>query len=366
MKSVNEKENQYLSDLAYNNGDAVLSNLPQVLGIESTNHCNIKCIMCPRGEPDIMRRPIGHMSNELLERIIDQSTYFTDPTWLHWFGEPLMNPNLFDQIEIAKRKVPNLGISTNATLLTEENQIRILDSSLDTIIIAIDGATKSTYESTRKSARFTFEKVIDNAEQFLSRRMALSKTRPHIILSIIAMESTVVEQEQFREYWTTRGANEVLFKPFVDWGGQAPGTFKDLAKVEERSLLASPRPHACKFLWQSLVITWNGYVVPCCYDYDAKMVLGDLKIQTLEEIWNGPAYVQLRQAELAGQNNSALCANCAQAPGHPRNPTIVPLSVPPEVCEEVQQEVIVPLSIPQKVRREVRRIVTQARRVAGP
>ena len=71
--------NRFLSELAYNRDDVVLENLPEVFGIESTNYCNIKCIMCPRGEPDLMRRPLGHMNNDLLASIVDQAPFFTAP-----------------------------------------------------------------------------------------------------------------------------------------------------------------------------------------------------------------------------------------------------------------------------------------------
>ena len=143
-----------------------------------------------------MRRPVGHMPTSVLERIIDQAEFFTEPAWLHWFGEPLMNPFLFEQIEIAKRKVPNLGISTNAALLRPRAQKSILESKLDTII-AIDGATKDVYEKVRKSERFTYEQVSENAEQFLSRRRDQGSKRPYVILSIIVMDLTSAEINDF-------------------------------------------------------------------------------------------------------------------------------------------------------------------------
>jgi radical SAM protein with 4Fe4S-binding SPASM domain len=314
------QENRLLGEIAYNRRDTVLLNMPEVWAIESTNHCNIKCIMCPRGEPDLMRRQVGHMSNALLERIIDQSDFYGQPTWLHWFGEPLMNPLLFDQIKIAKRKIGNLGISTNATLLRPREQSRILESGLDTILIAIDGATKEIYEKVRKSERFTYEHVRNNAEQFLARRRDLDLKRPHVILSIIAMDLTSPDLDSFRDYWLARGADQVVFKRYDNWGGQYAEIFDDLAVVETRAALRSPRAHPCKLMWKSMVITWDGRVVPCCVDYDAKMVLGDLNAQTIDEIWNGAAYVALRQAEAEGRNNSELCANCSQAPGHASRP----------------------------------------------
>ncbi|MBV8585851.1 MAG: radical SAM protein, partial [Verrucomicrobia bacterium] len=202
-------ENKALTQVGYHRGNTVLSNMPEVFAIESTNYCNIKCVMCPRGEPDLMTRPLGHMDSVLLESIIDQVEFFTDPSWLHWFGEPLLNPHLFEQIEIAKRKVQNLGISTNATLLSEKNQILMLESGLDTIMIAIDGASKDVYERVRKSSRFTFESVISGAVSFLERRKALSRKKPYVTLSIIVMEETAPELESFKNYWVAAGADEV-------------------------------------------------------------------------------------------------------------------------------------------------------------
>jgi radical SAM protein with 4Fe4S-binding SPASM domain len=311
-------ENAFWSDFGYHRGETVLRNLPQVFAVESTNYCNIKCVMCPRGEPDIMTRELGHMSTALFERVLDQAVYFTDPCWFHWFGEPLMNPRLFEQIALAKRKVPNLGISTNATLLGPANAERVLDSGLDTILIAVDGATKEVYERVRKGP-FPFERVRENVERFLEMKRARGVSKPHTMLSIIVMDETANDLESFREHWQARGANEVIHKPFTDWGGQ-DDRFLELALPSQRPIFRSPRAHPCKHLWQSVVIAWDGRVVPCCLDYDAKMQLGDLKTTSLAEIWNGPAYVTLREAELAGRNCSALCACCNQAPGHARDP----------------------------------------------
>jgi radical SAM protein with 4Fe4S-binding SPASM domain len=311
-------ENAYWADYGYHRGEVTLRNLPEVFAIESTNYCNLKCIMCPRGEPDIMTRGLGHMDTALFERILDDATFFTSPSWFHWFGEPLINPRLFEQIGLAKRKVPNLGISTNATLLNDRNIDLILNSGLDTMIVALDGATKAVYERVRKG-NFEFERVRDNVIRFLQRKRDLGKSKPHTILSIIVMEETAQDVELFRAEWTARGADEILIKQFTDWAGQDQN-ITELALASQRPAFKLPRLHPCKYLWQSLVIAWDGRVVPCCYDYDAKMVLGNLRENTLAEIWNGPAYVALRQAELAGQNNSALCASCSQAPGHPRDP----------------------------------------------
>jgi radical SAM protein with 4Fe4S-binding SPASM domain len=312
------EDNHALAQSAYDNGDAIVANRPEIFAIELTNHCNIKCIMCPRGEPDIMKREVGHMERATLDAVLAQADYFSGVCWLHWFGEPLMNPYVFEHIAAAKAKIPNAGISTNATLLRPDAQRKILESGLDTLMIAIDGDSKEVYEAVRKSARYKFDDVQRNAESFLALRKTTGRTKPLVMLSIIVMDKTEKDLESYREHWERLGADRVVFKPYANWGGQYSSVFDGLQTQELRARLREQRPHPCKFLWESVVISWDGKVVPCCYDYDAKMVMGDLATQTLDEIWNGDAYVSLRKAEIEGRNSSALCANCSQAPGRER------------------------------------------------
>lgn len=266
-----------------------------------------------------MERPLGTMDDEVFDRVLGEARYFTDPCWFHWFGEPLLHPRLFDQIERAKsRGVPNLGISTNGTLLDDRRARSILDSPLDTLMIAIDGTSKEVYERIRLSPRHEFEEVVANARSFLDARRARGAGRPHTILSIIVMEDTEPELEEFRAHWLDAGADEVLFKPFTTWANQADG-FLELGTPAVRSAAAARREFPCHFLWESFVVAWNGLVLPCCNDYDAIEVLGDLRTQSVPEIWNGERYQRLRRAERDGNNDSPLCSGCTQAPGHRRD-----------------------------------------------
>ena len=139
------------------------------------------------------------------------------------------------------------------------------------------------------------------------------------------MQETQDQLDDFRAFWLAAGADEVLFKGYTTWGDQT-ADFVELAVPSARK--AHHRDFPCSFLWESLVIAWNGRVVPCCYDYDAKSTMGDLNTHSLWEIWNGEAYRTLRRMELDGSNNTPLCSNCSQAPGHPQNPLWpIPLQV---------------------------------------
>jgi radical SAM protein with 4Fe4S-binding SPASM domain len=329
LRAARKIANQRWRGYEYHTGQTRLRSLPDVFAIESTNFCNLKCVMCPRGEPDLMERPLGHMSDEIFHKLVDGWEYFTEPCWLHLFGEPLMHPTLFDQIDYAKRAgMPNVGISSNATLLTKLNSASILDSGLDTIILSIDGNSKETYEKIRKSAAFTFEEVCENVRGFLDMRKRMNKTRPRTIVQIIQMEETKTELEAFKMKWMAAGADEVLFKQYTTWGDQRPDehSFADLAPSEQKAWFQQTllRPNPCFYLWSTVVVAWDGRVVPCCFDYDAVMTMGDLRTQTLPEIWNGAAYQEIRKAELEGRNNNPLCVSCKEAPGFARDPNQQP------------------------------------------
>ena len=311
------RRNAFWREYGYNHGQVRVRNHPSVFAIESTNLCNLRCVMCPRGEPDVMERSLGLMSDQVLDRVLDEARFYEDPCFFHWFGEPLLHPRLFEQIDLVKsRGVPNLAISTNATLLDERRRRAILDSPLDTLVISIDGTTKDVYERVRLSPRHEFEEVVANAQALLSAKRAESRRHPHAILSIIVMDETAAQLDEFRRFWEAAGADEVQFKPYTTWANQV-GDIIELATPEVRTAVRTVRPNPCRFLWESVVIAWNGLVVPCCHDYDAKEVLGDLKVQSLAEIWNGEPMQRLRRDEAAGCNNSALCADCSQAPGDP-------------------------------------------------
>jgi radical SAM protein with 4Fe4S-binding SPASM domain len=328
LKAARRVLNRRWRNYEYNTGAIELQSMPDVFAIESTNFCNLKCVMCPRGEPDIMERALGNMPDEVFKKIVTGWQFFTEPVWLHLFGEPLMHPRLFEQIAMAREAgVPNVGISSNATLLNEKNAQKILDSELDTIILSIDGCTKETYESVRKSPAFSYEEVRDNVERFLAMKRAQQKTKPTTIVQMIVMEETREEQAAFTEQWQRSGADQVLLKQYTAWGQQGDvQSFADLAPNEARARLetARPRPFPCSHMWSTVVIAWDGRVVPCCFDYDAVMTMGDLKTQTLEEIWNGEPYRKLRAAELAGTNDNPLCRNCKEAPGYQRNAEMKP------------------------------------------
>src|SRR3989344_6910752 len=103
--------------LAYLRQDPLTAEFPPVVGIESTNNCNLDCVMCPRQE---MIRPVEDMRVPLFEQTVDQLAGKTEFIWLQDYGEPFLNKNIFAMIRYARAKGLKVGISTNGTVLTEK------------------------------------------------------------------------------------------------------------------------------------------------------------------------------------------------------------------------------------------------------
>jgi radical SAM protein with 4Fe4S-binding SPASM domain len=68
----------------------------------------------------------------------------------------------------------------------------------------------------------------------------------------------------------------------------------------------------CWKLWHACVITWDGLVVPCCFDKDATHQLGDLKNKDFKHIWQDGPYQQFRSQLLKGRDKIDICTNCTE------------------------------------------------------
>ena len=113
------KLNMPLKYAAYRGAHASGPIFPDRIYIESTNHCNLKCIMCPTGL-GVIARPKGYMEMGLYRQIVDEVGALVGSAVLHSWGEPLMHPELFEMIRYGKRAGMRMETSTNITLLNDE------------------------------------------------------------------------------------------------------------------------------------------------------------------------------------------------------------------------------------------------------
>ena len=221
-------------------------------------------------------------------------------------GEPLLDRAIFDRIAYCEQHGISSLISTNGTLLDEAAAKRLLDSPLEHITLSFDGASKETFETYRKGARF--EKVRDNFVRF-ARMKHDRGSKLQIVVQMVRMAGNAHEVDAFREFWS-----------------RIPGVDQVRVKEDETNLV-TPEARAeegggrrCHYLWRgAMYVKHDGRVYPCCQSYmlDGEPV-GDLRTQSLPEIFNSDAMRELRRLHSAGRSSEVdMCKRCCTVIPHP-------------------------------------------------
>jgi radical SAM protein with 4Fe4S-binding SPASM domain len=273
---------------------------PLSLAIESTAKCNLFCPMCPR---ETFYFPPKDMDLAVFRKVIDESKDFLEFAVPYGAGEPLLNPEIYDMLAYCKSVGLPTGISTNATVLTEAASRRLIESGLDYIIFAFDGATRETYELYRKGA--DFDKVRSNILTFLRVKKEM-KSRIFCIVQVVRLKENQHEIPDLIRMWRIDGVDEVRVK-------------KDEVHIEGSAIPgdAGSRPplrHPCYLLWRGpMYVHYDGTIFPCCYIYPEEP-LGNIRKNSLAEIWNSDKMVRLREAHVRGELGPyRVCQNCPAA-----------------------------------------------------
>lgn len=291
--------------------------IPMTISFEPTTACNLRCPECPSGLR-AFTRPTGNLREDFFRQTIDD--LYKDLLFLIFYfqGEPYINPKFLDMVHYAHQKGIYTITSTNGHFLSEENARRTVESGLDRLIISVDGTTQQTYESYRKEGKL--EVVLQGARNVVKWKKKLKSRTPHLIFQFLVVRPNEHEIPEIYRLAKEIGIDEVKLKtaqvydyengnpliPTIDryarYARQADGTYR----IKNELL------NHCWKLWHSCVITWDGLVVPCCFDKDAMYRLGDLKKLTFQEIWQGEAYQQFRARIFRGRQHIDICTNCTE------------------------------------------------------
>jgi MoaA/NifB/PqqE/SkfB family radical SAM enzyme len=264
--------------------------LPEIVQIESTNICNAKCVFCPR---DDMERRQGIMDMTLFRKVVDECAALgIEHVRMHNYGEPFVDRQLVEKVRYAKQAgIPQVGMISNGSLITEAAARGMIDAGLDAINISVDASGKETFEKTRVGLKY--DKVIANVERLLALREAAGTRRPKLILSFVRQNNDE-DERAFIEHWRKR-ADKIHITDLHNWAGT----------LHQRSDVNYP----CYRPWLTFTALWDGRVSLCCADFDGRTILGDLRTSTIAEIWNSEAYKALRREHLT-TGGPAICQSC--------------------------------------------------------
>ncbi len=296
--------------VAYETGQTRHVPPPDRMYIESTNICNLGCIMCPTGRKEITRSH-GYMKWEVFKQIVDEMAPHVKATTLHIWGEPLMHKRIYDMVAYCQEKGLRSEISTNATLLTEERARGLLEAGLNVIYLCQDGMRPETYESVRVNA--DYERTNENIERFVAMKYK-GGYRTFVNLQIIEMASTKDETVAFVERWKdVPGVDLVHVKPFDSWGDQVQA----ISALKVNGDKPLPPRFACPNLWYHVHIYWDGSIAMCDRDFNLDFDLGNVidpdGVVRVMKNWNGPQMQDLRRLHLDGKYDQVTpCNKCSE------------------------------------------------------
>lgn len=291
--------------LAYNTGRVVVPTNPDRLYVESTNQCNLSCIMCPKGLGEITR-PVGRMDPALFRSIVDEMAPRVETAVLHIWGEPLLHPTLGEMIRYCHQRGLRTEISTNALELTEERSRELLDSGLNTIYLCLDGTNSEEYRKIRRGG--DYEKTRKNILRFVEMRRKKGQNAPRVHLQMVEMNLTADQTSDFQQQWRMDGVERVHIKAFDSWARQIR-KIRDLSRENDQHL---PPRFSCPNLWYHVHIYWDGTLVCCDRDYDARYPLGNVAGGVMRA-WNGEAMVELRRKHRSGDlDDVPSCSHCTE------------------------------------------------------
>jgi MoaA/NifB/PqqE/SkfB family radical SAM enzyme len=250
---------------------------------EVTDNCNAECIMCPR-DAHKLGRPHGIMDGKKYEKSIDEVVALgCKQVVLTSFGEPLIDKRLEQKIAYAKSKGLRTYIISNASLLTKSRAKGLIEAGLDELRISFYGMHKESYE--KVMVGLNFDVTMKNLAGFLALREEMGSKRPRLELSWLVLPENEEDTELFKEYWEPRADAIEIWKPHNFGDGRSyRQRYEDTAMKN-----TCGRPEN-----GPLQIQWNGEVIPCCYDYNNVIVLGNAFEEPVLDILNGEKYQLLR------------------------------------------------------------------------
>ena len=291
---------------------------PVSISFEPTTSCNLRCPECPSGLRQFSR-PTGMLQNDFFKQTIDDIHKELLYLIFYFQGEPYLNLDFLEMVKYASNKKIYTATSTNAHYLNDEAAKKTVESGLDRLIISIDGTTQDVYQQYRVGGNL--EKVLEGAKNIMKWKKELKSKTPFVFFQFLVVKPNEHQIEDIKRLAKEVGVDEVRFKTAqvyeykTDPNNLIPSIdkYSRYKKNEDGSYTAKNKlANRCWKLQHANVITWDGLVVPCCFDKDASHQLGNLKTQPFKEIWHNDNYKQFRNQLMKSRKNIDICANCSE------------------------------------------------------
>lgn len=288
---------------------------PFIINVDPSDKCNFKCKFCPTGDRDLMRktkgRNYGSMDFKLFKKIVDDICNFAESIKvlrLYKEGEPLLNPHFTDMIKYAKERkcCDRIDVTTNASLLNQEKSIEIIEAGLDRINISIEGVNTEQYKKFSKY-KIDFKKMVENISFFYEHRKNCEM--------IVKINGDTLSQNDKDKFYEIFGdiADGIYIESIMSCWHDF-----DLKDVEVNKKVGIYNQElkevmVCPYVFYSFSINSDGTASACFLDWERKLIIGEVKKQSVKEIWNGGRLHELQKIFLRKERKShPICSDCGQ------------------------------------------------------
>ena len=301
--------------------ESFISKEPTVFEIETTNVCNMKCVMCPRTK--LMKRKIGNMKPELYEKIIKQIKPLTAIQRLKWkkflnlnlskseiikededffhfvisadsltlqgFGEPLLDPHLIGRVKIAHQNGIQVYFSCNPTNMNDGLLKELLDAGVEYIKYSIDGLDSKTLEKYR-GVKADIKEIYSIVNKTID--MIKKGNYPTIlVLTMLEFGNNLEQTKRFMKEWEDKDVFVYIKNSHNRWLYNEENTPENTSHHTRTY---------CEYPFMSMSIWQDGTVVPCSLDFDGALAMGNANEKSLKDIWNSEKYKKFRRMHITG------------------------------------------------------------------
>lgn len=287
---------------------------PFLVFIDPADVCNFQCKFCPTGNRALIKkinRTSGLMDFNLYKKIIGDLCEFEDPIKvlrLYKDGEPLMHPQLPEMIKYAKDSgcARQIDTTTNGSLLNPDKNIELIEAGLDRIHISLEGLSEEAYKNFA-GYRINFKQFVGNIRHFYEHRKNCL-----VCIKIIGDGLSKTEKDRFFDMF-----GDISDHIFIEHIAPCWPKFEMVDAIPNQDMGIYGQPikevEVCPYIFYSTSINSDGNVSLCFLDWSREMIIGDVKSETLKDIWNNETLLKYRKMHLQKNRKShPICSVCGQ------------------------------------------------------
>ena len=287
---------------------------PYSLTTEPTNRCNLNCLECPTGNKTSPREQ-GIIQTDLYKKILDEAKEFAIYQMIYFQGEPFLHPNVFELIKIANQNKIYTCTSTNGHFLTSENCQKIIQSGLKKLIISVDGTDQTSYEKYRVGGNLA--KVIDGIETLVLEKRNKNSSYPKVHLQFLVFQHNEHQIQQIKNLAEKLAVDKLILKSaqiedFKQNSHLIPSIDKYSRYTENSFQIKNNQKKNCFRIWSTAVFSWEGTLIPCCFDKNLQHPFGNIKSLSLKKLWKSKEFNEFRKKFLQKRKKTGICGNCTE------------------------------------------------------